>query len=989
MTEAPLVVQPVAGPPHARFPSPDGASPMMVQWFALKARNPDALLFFRMGDFYEMFFGDAEAAAAALDISLTARGQHGGEPIAMCGVPVAAAQAYLARLIRRGFRVAVAEQLEPPRKPGAGGPKGPLARDIVRLVTAGTLTEDELLEAGRPNLLLALVPEPAGRAPAVQRYGAAWIEISTGQFETTALDGPVALQELLGRLDPAEILGTPALPLGELASRLAPEIAPSPPLAARDRLAKAFHAASLDALGTFSDAEAMAGCLLLDYVRESQAGQLPRLSRPRPQRADGLLGLDPATRASLELLRARDGGTDHSLFACICRTVTAPGNRLLANWLAAPLTDIARISARQDLWQFLGGEPAGTGALRTALRGAPDIARALGRLSVGRGQPRDLAAIRDGLGTARDAAAALNTLPGTLPAALAEARDCLGGAGALQALLRRALADEMPARLDEGGAIVAGFDGELDAERRLRDDSRRVIAGMQMEYAQAFGVASLKIRHHAQLGYVIEVPVSAAAPLRRNEALVLRQGTASSARFSTNELVELDRRIAEAADRASSRERHIFGVLVAAALDEAALPAIADALALLDVAQSCAQLVTAGRWCRPVLTDDAAFCLTAARHPVVEAALTRTDRFVPNDCDLSPDRRLMLLTGPNMAGKSTFLRQAAIAVVLAQAGLPVAADEARIGVVDRLFSRVGAADDLARGRSTFMVEMTETASILNLAGPRSLVVVDEIGRGTSTLDGLAIAWAVLESLHTAQRCRAIFATHFHELGELAGTLPALVPHTMSVREWKGQVVFRHEVVAGVAGRSWGVHVARLAGVPDAVVRRAARLLTSLEKTRAAAAPPLPLFESLQSFDVPADPPSEVTSTKNHVALEDAARRPRSRPAFAARGTRRALSAEGDLCCTARWFCCGRHRHARLRRQCRHPPRSPWIQRTQTVSSPRRSPGRRMPGRRRARRRWRCFAAIWPASSRPCARISSSTGLAAKRRPEASRCSPTG
>ena len=403
--------------------------------------------------------------------------------------------------------------------------------------------------------------------------------------------------------------------------------------------------------------------------------------------------------------------------------------------------------------------------------------------------------------------------------------------------------------------IAAGFDGELDAERALRDDSRRVIAGLQLDYAQVYGVASLKIRHHAQLGYVIEVPVSAAAQLRTQPSLVLRQGTAGSARFATAELAELDRRIGEAADRTARRERLVFETLVADALGRPALPAIADALALLDVAQSCAQLAMAGRWCRPVLSDDATFCLTAARHPVVEAALTRTDRFTPNDCDLSPERRVMLLTGPNMAGKSTFLRQAALAVVLAQSGLPVAAEQARIGLVDRLFSRVGGADDLARGRSTFMVEMIETAGVLNLAGPRSLVVVDEIGRGTSTLDGLAIAWAVLESLHGAQRCRTIFATHFHELGELAETLPALSPHTMSVREWKGQVVFRHEVVRGVAGRSWGVHVAQLAGVPEPVVRRAARLLASLEKIRAAAKPPLPLFAALGAPPEPAVTPA--------------------------------------------------------------------------------------------------------------------------------------
>ncbi|WP_419728669.1 DNA mismatch repair protein MutS [Lichenicola sp.] len=862
--------------------SAEGASPAMAQWFALKARNPDALLFFRMGDFYELFFADAEAAAAALDIALTARGRHAGEPIAMCGVPVAAAQAYLARLIRRGFRVAIAEQTEPARKPGPGVPKGPLSRDVVRLVTAGTLTEDELLEPGRPSLLLALVQAPARRsarpdaAASPPVIGAAWIDVSTGLFETASVSGAGALAELLGRLDPAEILAPASLPLGEFEPRRgAAPLAPAP-LVARQRLAEPFGAASLDAFGSFTDEEAMAGMVVLDYVRDSQAGQLPRLSRPSSQGAGGsggLLGLDPATRASLELLRSRDGTTEHSLFACVARTVTAPGSRMLAGWIAGPLTDLDRIVARQDGWSVLAGDPTCTSALRQALRGAPDIARALGRLSVGRGQPRDLAALRDGLFAAREAAAALDLAAGhgdrgadraaaihsPLPELLKRARGILRDGTALETLLAAALSPDLPARLEDGGTIATGFDGELDAERALRDDSRRVIAGLQMQYAQAFGVASLRIRHHAQLGYVIEVPVAAAAQLKGRPELVLRQGTASAARFSTDELADLDRRIGEAADRTLQRERLVFGSLVAQALAHATLPTIAEALALLDVLQSCAGIAASGRWCRPVLTDDASFRLEQARHPVVEAALTRTDRFTPNDCDLSPDRRVMLLTGPNMAGKSTFLRQAAIAVVLAQAGLPVAADAARIGVVDRLFSRVGAADDLARGRSTFMVEMIETAAILHLAGPRSLVVVDEIGRGTSTLDGLAIAWAVLESLAGAQRCRTIFATHFHELGELAETLPGLCAHTMSVREWKGQVVFRHEVVKGVAGRSWGVHVARLAGVPEPVVRRAGRLLASLEKTRAASRPPLPLFAGLDEPE-PVDPPPPDTGT---------------------------------------------------------------------------------------------------------------------------------
>ena len=808
----------------------------MVQWFAAKADHPDALLFFRMGDFYELFFADAEAAAAALDIALTARGEHAGAPIPMCGVPVHTSDLYLARLIRRGFRVAVVEQMENPKTRTT---KGPIRRAVVRLITPGTLTEDALLEAGRPNLLLAL-------AQLREDVGAAWLDVSTGLFETAAL-AETDLIALLGRLDPAEILAPVALKLGDWSSRRAPETVASPPLVARRRVAEAFGAASLDAFGTFTDAEAVAAALALDYVRATQVGALPRLARPVPQGDGGTLAMDAATRTSLELLRGRDGTEQHTLVTAIQRTLTAPGARALAQWLSAPLTDPTAIAARQDAWSWLLANPAAIAALRAALRTAPDIARALARLSLNRGGPRDLAALREGMRAAHEAAVALD---GPLPPALANARAALAVDPDLQRTLTDALTDPAPHRLEDGGAIQRGYDAELDAELALRDDSRRVLTQLQLDYAQRYGVAALKIKHHAQLGYVIEAPAAAVERLRDFPELTLRQGMANGARFTTPDLSDLDRRIAEAGERAAARERVVFAHLVKQALQHAEpLAACADALALLDVVQSAARLAEGGIWCRAVVTDDESFDIRAGRHPVVEAALSGSAAFVPNHCDLSPDRRVLLLTGPNMAGKSTFLRQNALIVVLAQAGLPVPAEAASIGVVDRLFSRVGASDDLARGRSTFMVEMTETAAILHQAGPRSLVVVDEIGRGTATLDGLAIAWAVLEALHGAIRCRTIFATHFHELAELADRLPRLRPHTMRVKEWKGSVVFLHEVAEGAAGRSWGVHVAELAGVPAPVVKRAATLLASLEKhggpLGAAGAPltALPLFAS--------------------------------------------------------------------------------------------------------------------------------------------------
>jgi len=843
------------------LPAAEGASPAIAQWFALKAQHPQALLFFRMGDFYELFFADAEAAAPALDIALTSRGQHGGEPIPMCGVPCAAAGLYLSRLVRRGFRVAIAEQTERPRP----GQRGPLERAVVRLVTPGTLTEDDLLEAGRPSLLLALATAPArgraGRGGPGVAVGAAWIDISTGLFETAALPpGEPSLAELLGRLDPAEILAPADLPLGEHAGRRAPPLAFPAPAAARERLAAQFAVASLDAFGSFSDEEAVAAGLALDYVQRTQAGRMPRLGRPRPEPPASRLGIDAATRASLELLTARDGGATHTLLAAIDRTQTAAGGRLLADWITSPLTALGAITARQQGWLRLAAPDAPSGAMRDALRGLPDLARALARLSLGRGLPRDLACARDTLARAAEVGRLLDALASP-PALLGELRQAASGAlPALGERLAAALADVLPARFEEGGVIAPGFDPALDRERELRDDGRRLIAGLQAEYAQAFGVASLKIRHHAQLGYVIEMSAAAARGLAGERRLILRQGTASIARFTTDRLAGLDAALGEALGRAAAREAELVAGLTEAVLAEPALPELAAALARLDVLLGAAALAgeggTGASWCAPELAEDDSFLLTACRHPVVEAALPPARPFTPNGCDLSPERRLMLLTGPNMAGKSTFLRQTALAVVLAQAGLPVPAARARIGIVDRLFSRVGAADELARGRSTFMVEMTETAAILNLAGPRSLVVVDEIGRGTATLDGLAIAWAVLEALHSGLRCRTLFATHFHELADLGASLPRLRAHTMKVREWKGEVIFQHEVVPGAARRSWGVHVARLAGVPEPVVARAARLLASLEREHARSAPKLPLFEALERAPEPVEGPGQ-------------------------------------------------------------------------------------------------------------------------------------
>lgn len=822
-----------------KLPSPENATPVMAQWFSLKQQEEDALLFFRMGDFYELFFQDAQIAATALDISLTKRGTHQNEPIPMCGVPVGSAQAYLSRLIRRGFRVAVAEQTETPQK----GQKGPLKREIVRLITPGTLTEDELLEAGRANILLAIAQPTKGKKSSV---GVSWIDISTGNIEITTLpftkeeDFILTLDELLSRLEPSEILSHPEFLTAKrlkntYLERLTPSTQKNSKEEAEHFLTNAYNIAQLDALGDFQEEHIIAAAMLLCYVKRSQAGKLPRLTRPLIQGLEHLMGLDPATRHSLDLLQSRDGGTEHTVFNAINHTQSAAGTRLLTHWLTSPLTDIKTIHMRQEGWKWMVKEKDFTAELREILRHTADCARALGRISSGRALPRDLATIRDTLRTADKIVTRIQNLdPNIMPTIIKEITASLyRRADALLERLTAALAPELPARLEDGGVISSGFNNELDKMRDIRDNSKRFLAQLQVRLAEKYSISNLRIRHHNQLGYVIEVPSSSGKKLQSYPELHLRQGTANLARFSNDELSQLDRTILEASDKVKEIERHFFEDICQHILETPSLDDITNALALCDVLTSCAALIEKGTWCCPSITPQKDFALKACRHPIIEAAFhkhkSQGSNFIPNDCQLPPDKHVMLLTGPNMAGKSTFLRQNAVAVILAQAGLPLPAQNAVIGIVDRLFSRVGAADDLARGRSTFMVEMTETASILNQAGPRSLVVIDEIGRGTSTLDGLAIAWATLESLHSHLQTRTIFATHFHELTALDAQLPKLAAYTMSVKEWNGSVIFQHEVRPGYAKKSWGIHVAQLAGIPEPVLKRAADLLHYFEE----------------------------------------------------------------------------------------------------------------------------------------------------------------
>jgi DNA mismatch repair protein MutS len=818
------------------------ASPMIAQYQALKAAHPDCLLFFRLGDFYELFFEDAKAAAPALDIALTRRGRHGDTDIPMCGVPVHSAEGYLERLIRQGFKVAICEQTEDPAAARRRGGKALVERAVVRVVTPGTLTEDSLLDARAHNFLAAL-----GRSQ--NALALAWLDVSTGDF----LTGPVAdgtLPAELARIAPGELLAPEGLLEDGRLQALWPEwrerLTPLPDhdfdsLTGERRLKASFGVAALDGFGAFSRSELGACGALIGYVELTQKGRLPRLAPPRRVTPGTHLLIDAATRRNLELLTSFAGERQGSLLAAVDRTVTGAGGRLLAARLAAPLAAAEPIRRRLDAVQALLDGPALRADLRAALRGCPDLERALARLSLGRGGPRDLHAIREGLRRAAEVKGRLRDDDSALAASargIADRADLVGR-------LEGALVDSPPFLARDGGLIRAGWHAELDQLRDLRDQTRRHIARLEAELQQATGIGSLKVRHNNMLGYYIEVTAPHRAKVPAH--FVQRQSMANATRYSTKELAELESRIASAAERALTLEVELFEELCRAVLAEAeAIAGTARVLARLDVAAGLAELAAVERYCRPEIDDSDAFVIRGGRHPVVEQALARASTpFIANDADLSAQQRLWLLTGPNMAGKSTFLRQNALIGVLAQAGSFVPAERAHIGVVDRLFSRVGAADDLARGRSTFMVEMVETAAILNQATPKSLVILDEIGRGTATFDGLSIAWAVVEHLHEVNRCRALFATHFHELTALAAKLDRLVCRTMRVKEWQGDVVFLHEVADGAADRSYGVHVARLAGLPEAVLARAEEVLHRLEQgetgSTADLADDLPLF----------------------------------------------------------------------------------------------------------------------------------------------------
>ncbi len=836
----------------------DAPTPMMAQYRRLKDEAGDALLFYRMGDFFELFFDDAKAASATLDIALTKRGQDAGEPIPMCGVPVHSAEAYLARLIKAGHRVAIAEQTESPAEARkARGSKALVDRAIVRLVTPGTLTEETLLESASANWLAAI-----GRAG--DEWAIAAADISTGRFELVGC-GPGELAAELARLSPAETIADATVS----GIRTSAGKGGFDSIAGERALKQRFGLATLDGLGAPSRAELAAAGGLLAYLDATQKGAGILLDAPRRVSRSHYMGIDAATRDSLELTRSVAGSVAGSLLAEIDRCQTAAGRRLLSDDISAPLTERSAIEQRLALVAWLNQDAIRRERVRHALKALPDFARGLARLAAGRGSPRDLALLRDGLAGAASLRNELGIEP-EQPRLLGELLPRLGGHAALVDRLRIAIVDSPPIDPSKGGYIAEGYDAALDALREAGSNGRRAIAALEARYREATGISSLKIRHNAVLGYHVEVSAKHADRLMAPDSgFTHRQTLAGAVRFNSPELHDEASRVVEAGSHALAAEAAHAEELRALAIAAAPqITATADAIARIDVAASHAHRAAEGGWTLPQLTDEPCMEIEGGRHPVVEAALRQAgDRFVANDLSMGGNDRLWLITGPNMGGKSTFLRQAALVAVLAQCGSFVPAARAKVGIVDRLFSRVGASDNLARGRSTFMVEMVETAAILAQATPRSLVILDEIGRGTSTYDGLAIAWAVVEAMHDQVKCRTLFATHYHELTRLAGRLDSLSLHHVRAREWKGDLVLLHEVAAGAADRSYGIAVAKLAGLPPAVVARAKSVLAKLEAGRDATGGIAAGLDDLPLFAAPAEPdhtPDPVTAALDAI-----------------------------------------------------------------------------------------------------------------------------
>ena len=825
----------------------NNVTPMMAQYLEIKKAHQDYLLFYRMGDFYELFFEDAIIASKALDIALTKRGKHENADVPMCGVPFHAYESYLAKLIRQGYKVAICEQMEDPQEARKRGSKSVVKRDVIRLVTAGTLTEDHLLDSKKNNFLL-------GISKVSDILGIAWIDVSTGDFYTQDVslkdkNEAVVLSTILARLNPVEILISDSFlqnpKIFEILKEYREQLSVLPQARfnyenAKKRLQEVYEVHSLEVFGAFSKPEVIASGLLLDYIESTQKGKIPRIEKPIKLHENKVIEIDGATRRSLELTESLTGDKSACLFGVLDRTITGAGGRMLHNRIANPLLDIEEINNRLDVIEFFRENNSVRNDFREILRSCPDVERAVTRLSLGRGGPRDLANIGQGLNLIpqiKNLLADFSQKPDgqmikDMPPAVKDILERLGYHNDLVNKILSALDEDLPLLSRDGGFIKEGYYPPLDEIRHIKNDSHKMLMDMQARYIKDTGIPQLKIKYNNVIGYFVETPSKFASQMLENKFFIHRQSVLNATRFTTVELTELENKIRGAEDKALAMELELFAQMVEDVIrlsDD--ISHTAKALAELDVAAALADLSIEQNYTRPVVDESLVFDVKEGRHPVVEAAINKEHNgaFVGNDCVLSEENgKIWLLTGPNMAGKSTFLRQNAIIAIMAQMGCFVPAKEAHIGVVDKIFSRVGASDDLAKGRSTFMVEMVETASILNQADERSFVILDEIGRGTATYDGLSIAWAVVEHLHDVNKCRALFATHYHELTLLNSKLKNMSLHCMKIKEFNGEVIFLHEVIDGAADRSYGIHVAKLAGLPKLVVKRAEQVLDSLE-----------------------------------------------------------------------------------------------------------------------------------------------------------------
>lgn len=846
-------------------------TPAMSQYLEIKHQHPEYLLFYRMGDFYELFFEDAITASNALGLTLTSRSKSGDKDIPMCGVPFHAYEIYMARLIKMGYKVAICEQMEDPKEAKKRGYKAIVRREVVRLVTAGTLTEETLLEAKRNNYIAATYVRAT-------EIGLAWLDISTGSFFMQRLPidkipAHTVLSNTLARLNPVELLIEDRLlefpNFFELFGEYRDQLSVRPRAmfnldSAVNTLQKAYNVKTMDAFGDFSKPELIAGGVLLAYVENTQKGRLPRLELPVRVIGEELMEIDSSTRRSLELLTPA-GTNSISLLKVIDKTVTGIGGRLLAARLAAPTMNLKEINDRLDCVTFFIDNPGVRHEIRAAMRQCLDMERAVQRLSLGRGGPRDLFDLAESLKLIPRIQIAVtmftNFQPDSVYALPPKALFDIANGFFDHSLLAESISqvlltdrNELPVLARNGGFIRPGAYPPLDYLKDIKTESEAKCKELQEVYAKETGVSALKIKNNSVIGYFVEVPSKFADKILENKKFIHRQSVLNAVRFTTEELSKLENEVNTSLERALEMEQQIFTELTEHALAQAdAIRRSAERIAALDVASALAELAAEYNYVRPIVNDSLDFEIIEGRHPVVENVMKKegTGSFVGNNCVLNTQTdRIWLLTGPNMAGKSTFLRQNALIAIMAQMGSYVPAKSAKIGVIDKIFSRVGASDDLARGRSTFMVEMVETAAILNRAGERSFVILDEIGRGTATFDGLSIAWAVVEQLAEINKCRTIFATHYHELTKLYNRLAGLSLHCMKIKEFNGDVVFMHEVVEGAADRSYGIHVAKLAGLPELTIRRAEQVLGLLEEEKqnkilTAVEDDLPLFNTLK------------------------------------------------------------------------------------------------------------------------------------------------